>query len=194
MQQQGSKIENVETLTLHNHDELQSIERRIKELEEQKNAAEERERALIAAAAASVATTPQTSNLTSPNNKNQEDKLQQIFDALKPQGGGTNTTKGRRNNNPNSVNYKRDVPNDLVDGQRSSRRYPNCMSYCFKCGFDLAPTHGSMNNGRCPYVEPNETFKKEATMENTMGGSQRNMHLYHQAVGRPFTVPKKKGE
>jgi hypothetical protein len=57
------------------------------------------------------------------------------------------------------------------NGKRSNRRYEN-DNYCWTCGFDLGHTSST-----CQYIVDTANHKKEATASNTMGGSQRNMHL-----------------
>jgi hypothetical protein len=57
------------------------------------------------------------------------------------------------------------------DGTRTCRRWSN-DEYCWTCGFDIK--HNSMT---CKYIKDEAAHKKEATADNTMGGSTRNLHL-----------------
>jgi hypothetical protein len=67
---------------------------------------------------------------------------------------------------------KKYLPRDNdKDGKRTTRRYDN-DNYCWTCGFDL--NHIS---AQCKWITDETNHKKEATASNTMGGSQRNMHL-----------------
>jgi hypothetical protein len=59
------------------------------------------------------------------------------------------------------------------NGKRKTRQYDN-DNYCCTCGFDIHTTHTSTT---CRYIVDAANHEKEATASNTMGGSQRNMHL-----------------
>jgi hypothetical protein len=65
----------------------------------------------------------------------------------------------------------RQIRDNDKNGKRNTRRYNN-DNYCWSCGFDIS--HTSMT---CQYTNGNTDHKKEATATDTMGGSQRNMHL-----------------
>jgi hypothetical protein len=77
-------------------------------------------------------------------------------------GGGSGSGTGRNKRNEKDK-----------DGKRKQRRYDN-DNYCWTCGFDINTPHTSTT---CRYVTDKANHKKEATASNTMGGSQRNMHL-----------------
>jgi hypothetical protein len=91
----------------------------------------------------------------------------------KPPGGSTNgggndkTSKGKGQRNWNTND------NDLPNGQRSTRRHPNSDSYCFSCGYDLPLKHDSKT---CKWKK--EGHKDGATLQNKMGGSERNLFHY----------------
>ena len=57
------------------------------------------------------------------------------------------------------------------DGSRTTRRWDN-DNYCWTCGFDIKHTSDT-----CKYIKDATAHKKEATANNPMGGSTRNMHL-----------------
>jgi hypothetical protein len=80
-------------------------------------------------------------------------------------GGGNNAPKGQRKWNTND--------NDLPNGQRSKRRHPDSDSYCFSCGYDLPTKHDSKT---CKWKK--EGHKDGATVQNKMGGSDRNCFHY----------------
>ena len=113
-----------------------------------------------------------------------ENPMSTVFDVLKQNkiltdrinrlesnAGGTNggNSKGGRNGY-RSLGSKTFCKNNS-DGTRSCRRWDN-DNYCWTCGFDIK--HCSMT---CVYIKDEANHKKEATADNTMGGSQRNMHL-----------------
>jgi hypothetical protein len=79
-----------------------------------------------------------------------------------------------RNNRPsNNNNHDRRVRTPAnQDPPRAQRRFPGNRNYCWSCGFDIANKHTGVT---C-------LFKKyghldTATVENTEGGSQKQMHL-----------------
>jgi hypothetical protein len=78
--------------------------------------------------------------------------------------GGTGAKTGDHSRN-------RQVRDNDKNGKRNTRRYNN-DNYCWSCGFDISHTSAS-----CKYTNGNVDHKKEATATDTMGGSQRNMHL-----------------
>ena len=66
--------------------------------------------------------------------------------------------------------------NDLGDGKRSFKRYPNTHGYCWSCGYDVSPNHKCGPRSRKVGHTPD---KDAATVTNQMDGSMRNMHLYN---------------
>ena len=64
-------------------------------------------------------------------------------------------------------------PNDLGDGKRSFKRYPDTHGYCWSCGYDVHLKH------KCGPRSRKLGHKNKATVTNLMGGSERNMHLYN---------------
>jgi hypothetical protein len=91
----------------------------------------------------------------------------------KPADGGTSGTntkapKGRSPRQQWSIN-----DNDLPNGQRSKRRHPDSNAYCFSCGYDLPPKHDSKT---CKWKK--EGHKDNATLQNKIGGSERNCFHY----------------
>jgi hypothetical protein len=91
----------------------------------------------------------------------------------KPADGGTSgnnsrTQKGKSPRQQWSIN-----DNDLPNGQRSKRRHPDSNAYCFSCGYDLPPKHDSKT---CKWKK--EGHKDNATLQNKMGGSERNCFHY----------------
>ena len=113
--------------------------------------------------------------LESKKNDSQTEMMQQLLATMKQciqapktddqSGGGRGRGRGRGQNK--NKNWK---PNDLPNGERTFRRYPDTNGYCWSCGFDVSPNH------KCPVKKPGH--KDEATVENRMEGSERNLHLY----------------
>ena len=64
------------------------------------------------------------------------------------------------------------ILNDLGNGQRSKRRYPDSTSYCSLCGYDIKPTHTS---GTCTNRKTNHN--EAATITNKLGGVTTNCHF-----------------
>ena len=82
--------------------------------------------------------------------------------------------KSGKENNGKTSGYRTLGSNSFPrnkDGIRTSRRWDN-DNYCWTCGFDIM--HTSEN---CKYIKDATAHKKEATANNPMGGSTRNMHL-----------------
>ena len=144
VEQQGTDLENAQTLLITQNHELMSLKKQMEELKQtqvthQANAAI----AAAAAAAAAAAPTPLISNVTQPAAPTQQDAIQQLLKALNNNG---NQNKGGNNNGNRFENkYPNRIGNDLVDDQRSKRRYPNSMAYCSTCGFDVSPNHGEQS-------------------------------------------------
>lgn len=90
---------------------------------------------------------------------------------------------GNKNVNNGGRNDPRDVsnipfhwlPNDLGDGNRSFKRYPNTHEYYWWYGYNVSPTHKC---GRCLRKKGYTPDKDAATVTNRMDGSMHNMHLY----------------
>ena len=64
------------------------------------------------------------------------------------------------------------IPNNLGEGQRSKRQYPDLTSYCPSCGYDIkpTPTPASCTNRK--------SFHNEAaTIDNRMRGVSTNCHF-----------------
>ena len=81
------------------------------------------------------------------------------------------------------INGRR-IENDLVNGQRTVRRYPSSSIYCSRCGYDLSPNHFN----RCKNVNaPGVTVTNRGP-----SGSENNVFHYFKENGMPFTMPKKK--
>jgi hypothetical protein len=95
-------------------------------------------------------------------------KMMEIMMAMmnKMNAGGAGASAKTGNQSQN-----RQLGDNDKNGKRNTRRYNN-DNYCWTCGFDIS--HTSMV---CKYTNGNVDHKKEATAANTMGGSQRNMHL-----------------
>ena len=65
------------------------------------------------------------------------------------------------------------IPNDLGNGQRSKRRYPESTSYCPSHGYDIEPDHTAVT------CSNRKAFhKEEATITNRMGGVSTNCHFH----------------
>ena len=64
------------------------------------------------------------------------------------------------------------IPNDLGNGQRSKRRYPESTSYCPSCGYDIKPMHTPVT---CTNRKKNHNGA--ATITNKMGGVTTNCHF-----------------
>ncbi|OEU17011.1 hypothetical protein FRACYDRAFT_239612 [Fragilariopsis cylindrus CCMP1102] len=64
------------------------------------------------------------------------------------------------------------IRNDLGNGERSKRRYPDSTNYCPSCGYDIKPTHtpGTCTNRKACHNEA-------ATLANKMGGVTTNCHF-----------------
>jgi hypothetical protein len=85
---------------------------------------------------------------------------------------GKMTTGGSKGETPKGDTKGVSRRNDK-NGKRSHRRYGDENdNYCWTCGFDIGHTSST-----CQYIVNTANHKKEATASNTMGGSQRNMHL-----------------
>ena len=76
--------------------------------------------------------------------------------------------------------------NDMGNGNRSIRGYPGSTNYCWTCGFDLAPGHTSAT---CKHVKDGSGHKKEATIDNMMGGTDRNTFHYDMEKAKAETGP-----
>ena len=90
--------------------------------------------------------------------------LQQNTSGSKTSSGGKTSTRRQLHN-----------PNDLPNGERSVRHYPNSASYCSTCGFDLDPWH---NSKTCNYKKKNPKHNDAATITDTKGGSTCNTFHY----------------
>jgi hypothetical protein len=123
---------------------------------------------------AAAATTPppppaqaNAATTTTDANAKMMEKMMAMMNTMNAGGGpgtGTSAKTGDRGRN-------RQLRDNDKNGKRNTRRYTN-DNYCWTCGFDIS--HTSMV---CKYTNDNADHKKEATASNTMGGSQRNMHL-----------------
>ena len=65
------------------------------------------------------------------------------------------------------------IPNDLGNGQRSKRRYPESTSYCPSHGYDIKLDHRAVT---CSNRK--EFHKEEATITHRMGGVPTNCHFH----------------
>ena len=78
-------------------------------------------------------------------------------------------TKVTKKKSKFGTNY---IRNDLPNGERSKRRYPDSTSYCPSCGYDIKPTHtptNCTNRKACHNVA--------ATLADKMGGVTTNCHF-----------------
>ena len=82
---------------------------------------------------------------------------------------GTNVPEKKTKKNKFETN---EIPNDLGEGQRSKRRYPDSTNYCPSCGYDIKPTHTSVT---C--TNQKSFHNKAATIDNCMGGVSTNCHF-----------------
>ena len=79
-----------------------------------------------------------------------------------------NATKGKKKSKF-GTNY---IPDNLGNGQRSKRRYPDSTSYCPSCRYDFKPTHTLTS---CTNRKDNHN--EAATLTNKMGGVTTNCHF-----------------
>ena len=79
---------------------------------------------------------------------------------------GTKVTKKK---SKFGTNY---IRNDLPNGERTKRRYPDSPNYCPSCGYDIKPTH---TPGNC--TNRKKCHNEAATLENKMGGVTTNCHF-----------------
>ena len=79
---------------------------------------------------------------------------------------GTGVSKQK---NKFGTNY---IRNDLPNGERTRRRYPDSTSYCPSCGYDIKPTHTPAS---C--ANKKAWHNNAATLENKMGGVTTNCHF-----------------
>ena len=110
--------------------------------------------------------TPKTSNTLQQNVKQlkemtKQEKMKFYFDMFSA-GQSTTKTGGKRTGFG--------AWNDMPNGERSERCYPDSDVYCWSCRFDLQEDH--LKDGGCSYKKYGH--KDEATIENRMGGSTRN--------------------
>ena len=78
-------------------------------------------------------------------------------------------TKVGKKKNEFGTNY---IQNNLPNGERSKRRYPDSTNYCPSCGYDIKPTHTPFN------CTNQKSFHNEAaTIDNKMGGVTTNCHF-----------------
>ena len=78
-------------------------------------------------------------------------------------------TKVGKKKNKFGTNY---IRNDLPNGERSKRRYPDSTSYCPSCGYDIKQTHTPTN---C--TNRKACHNEAATLENKLGGVTTNCHF-----------------
>ena len=64
------------------------------------------------------------------------------------------------------------IRNDLPNGERSKRRYPESTAYCPSCGYDIKPTHTPSN---C--TNRKACHNEAATLANKLGGVTTNCHF-----------------
>ena len=64
------------------------------------------------------------------------------------------------------------IRNDLPNGERTRRRYPDSTNYCPSCGYDIKPTHFPTN---C--TNRKSFHNVAATLANKMGGVTTNCHF-----------------
>lgn len=83
---------------------------------------------------------------------------------------GQNTNGGRT-----STRNQTHPANDLPNGERTKRNYPNSNSYYSTCVFNLYPKH---NRKSCFYKKKNPNHNDAATIENMFGGSTRKTFHY----------------
>ena len=189
VQRQGHELEDMQTLAIAQNQKIMEMQQKMEAMEQKQESHQANAAFAAAAAAAAAAPTPQASNVTQPAASTQTDLVQQLIQALNTNNKNGNNNNNNSNRNSNKVKFV-NQPNDLIDGQRSKRRYPESMAYCSTCGFDVHPRHG--DGGNCRQSRANPNHNPNARASNTMGGSQRNMHLYYEAIGQPFKLPAKK--
>ena len=106
-----------------------------------------------------------TSNVT------KEEMMQMFaqFSQNNKQGEGNTGTAKEKKKNRFDGEY---IRNDLGNGERSKRRYPDSTNYCPSCGYDIKPTHtpGTCTNRKACHNEA-------ATLTNKMGGVTTNCHF-----------------
>jgi hypothetical protein len=80
-------------------------------------------------------------------------------------------TKTNRANNNNNTDRRARTPANK-DSPRTQRRFPGNRNYCWSCGFDIANKH---TGSSCLFKQFGHI--DTATLTNTEGGSQQQMHL-----------------
>ena len=82
---------------------------------------------------------------------------------------GTKVTGKEKNKSKFGSDY---IQNDLGGGNQSKRQYPDSISYCPSCRYNIKPTH-------TPVTCTNQKdFHNEAvTINNKMGGVSTNCHF-----------------
>ena len=103
-----------------------------------------------------------------------KEEMMQMFSQFtknfQPGTGTDSTTKTKeRKKGKFGTNF---IPNDLGNGQRSKRRYPNSTNYCPSCGYDIKPTHTPTS---C--TNRKDFHNEAATLTNKMGGVSTNCHF-----------------
>ena len=81
----------------------------------------------------------------------------------------TTDTKVGKKKNKFGTNY---IRNDLPNGERSRRRYPDSTAYCPSHGYDIKPTHTPTN---C--TNQKACHNEAATLSNKLGGVTTNCHF-----------------
>ena len=137
---------------------LEQMENEIADLKKQLAEKKEERRPLV------------NSNIQNTNTQQQPD-LTAIMQWM-----ATQAASKDKENQPKKPKSKR-IRNDLGNGERSVRRYPDCNDYCHTCGFDISPNHLP-----CRHKKPGHD--NTATITNCKGGCPRNCHFYK----GPFTA------
>ena len=106
------------------------------------------------------------------NNATEKDAKDAKIEALKKALTLANDNNKKRKYSDRPEWPKNDQPDKGWGRERILARYPGKGSWCWSCGHDMPPGHDSKN---CKWAK--EGHKHNATVNNQMGGSQRNKHL-----------------
>ena len=102
-----------------------------------------------------------------------KEEMMQMFSQftqnIKQGEGKAEPSKGNKKKNKFGTEY---IRNDLGNGNRSKRRYPDSTSYCPSCGYDIKPTH---TPSTC--TNQKDCHNEAATLTNKMGGVTTNCHF-----------------
>ena len=102
-----------------------------------------------------------------------KEEMMQMFSQftqnIKQGEGKAEPSKGNKKKNKFGTEY---IRNDLGNGNRSKRRYPDSTNYCPSCGYDIKPTH---TPSTC--TNRKDCHNEAATLTNKMGGVTTNCHF-----------------